>query len=312
MVRRVGGTVPFGSGASERAGPSRTVDDVDISQQFARRRGHGKAVAVIAALVVPLALSACTSTPAPIPTSASVSAPATAQTSFSLSVADGTFTLAGAAADDEARARAAAAVAEGLGANVQFVNNLGVAPGAGLPSPDGLVSLASAMVKVEAVSLNVNGSDAVVGGTVTSEQEKQAAGDAVTAAFPGAALRNDVAVVALCDVKGAKVRELAKPPALSFATGSTELSEAALASVARIAEVIAACPGTQVTVVGQTDARGAEPGNEDLARRRAQAVGDALAAAGVPAGDVVVQGNAANAPVSGDSVLNRRVDVAVR
>ena len=67
-----------------------------------------------------------------------------------------------------------------------------------------------------------------------------------------------------------------------------------------------------MTVVGQTGARGVEPGNEDLARRRAQAVGDALTAAGVPADDVVVQGNAANAPVSDDNALNRRVDVAVR
>ena len=100
---------------------------------------------------------------------------------------------------------------------------------------------------------------------------------------PGHRHHTDVAVVALCDVKGAKIRELAKPPALSFATGSAELSDTALASVASIAEVIEECPGTQLTVVGQTDARGAEPGNESLARRRAQAVGDALIAAGVPA-----------------------------
>lgn len=273
-------------------------------------------MAVLAALVMAVWLGACTATPGPTPTpgpaTASASAPASARTSFSLSLADGTFTLAGAAADEDARERAAAAVAEGLGAGVQLVDSLGLAPGAVLPSPDALVELASAMVKVEAVSLNVNGGDAVIGGTVTSQQEKQAAGDAVAAAFPGATVQNDVAVVALCDVKGAKVRELAKPPALSFATGSAELSETARASIAGIAEVVAACPGTQLTVVGQTDARGAEPGNEDLARRRAQAVADALTAAGVPADDVLVQGNAANAPVSDDNALNRRVDVAVR
>lgn len=273
-------------------------------------------MAVVAALVMAFSVSACTSPPRPTPittpTAATASTPASAQTSFSLSWADGRFTLAGAAADKDARERAAAAVADGLGAGVQIADNLGTAPGAALPSPEALEALASAMVKVEAVSLNVNGGDAVIGGTVTSEQEKQAAGSAVAAAFPGATVRNNLAVVPLCDVKGAKVRELAKPPALSFATGSAELSDTALASVAKIAEVLAACPGTQVTVVGQTDARGGEPGNEDLARSRAQAVADALTAAGVPADDVIVQGNAANAPVSGDNALNRRVDVAVR
>lgn len=266
-------------------------------------------------MLLGLSLSACTATPATSTTPGgptTSSAPAATPTSFSLSLADGTFTLAGTASDEESKGRAAAAVAEGLGAGVQLVDRLGTAPGAALPSPDALTALASALVKVEAVSVNVNGEDAVIGGTVTSEEEKQAAGDALAAAFPDATVRNDVAVVPLCDVKGAKVRELAKPPALSFETGSAELSQAALASVAGIAEVVAACPGTQLTVVGQTDARGAEPGNEDLARRRAQAVGDALIAAGVPAEAVLVQGNAANAPVSDDNALNRRVDVAVQ
>lgn len=72
------------------------------------------------------------------------------------------------------------------------------------------------------------------------------------------------------------------------------------------------CPGTKLTVVGQTDTRGSEVGNEALALKRAQAVADALAAAGVPADDMTVQGNAANAPISDDDSLNRRVDVAVQ
>lgn len=272
-------------------------------------------MAVLAALVLAGSLSGCTSAPwssATAPATAAASSPASAPTSFSLALADGTFTLGGAAPDQESKERAAAAVAEGLGAGAGIVENLGVTPGATLPPAEALTALASVLAMVESVSLNVNGGEAVIGGTVTSEEEKRAAGDAVSAAFGDVTVRNDVAVVPVCDVKGAKVRDLAKPPALTFATGSAELSEAAQSSVAGIAEVVAACPGTELTVVGQTDARGAEPGNEDLARRRARAVGDALIAAGVPAEDVLIQGNAANTPVSHDNALNRRVDVAVR
>ena len=71
-------------------------------------------------------------------------------------------------------------------------------------------------------------------------------------------------------------------------------------------------PGTKLTVVGQTDKRGSEAGNENLGLQRARAVRDKLVADGVPSDAIIVQGNAANAPVSSENSLNRRVDVAVQ
>lgn len=222
------------------------------------------------------------------------------------------MSLGGVAPDEATKQAAASAVAKALGGGVPVTDKLGVVSGSWLPAAEDLGRLASALAGVEAVSLNVNQADAVLGGTVTTEAEKSAAGDAVKTAFPAMSVQNNLAVVPLCSVKGAKVREVSKPPALVFQTGSAQLSTAAQSAVTGIAKIVAACPDTQLTVVGQTDARGGESSNEALARQRAQAVADALVAAGVPKAQVLVQGNAANAPVSSDNALNRRVDIAVR
>lgn len=108
-------------------------------------------------------------------------------------------------------------------------------------------------------------------------------------------MADHVAIVELCSVVGAKVREAAQAPALVFTSGSSELTAESQTAVAEIAMLVEQCPGTKLNVVGQTDTRGSEVGNEALALQRAQAVADALAAAGVPADDMTVQGNAANA-----------------
>lgn len=280
-----------------RTSPSRT------------RWAAGALVAVLA--LVPLTACTTGTTTTPVPPTATTT-PATQGAQFSLTLADGTFTVAGAAADEAGKADAAAAVSAGLGAGVPVNDQLNVVSGAWLPKADALTTLASALVGVEAVSLNINGGDAVLAGTVTSEAEKRAAADAVAAAFPEAELTDNVAIVELCSVVGAKVREAAQAPALVFASGSAELTAESQAAVAEIAQLVEQCPGTKLTVVGQTDTRGSEVGNEALALQRAQAVADALASAGVPGEDMTVQGNAANAPISDDDSLNRRVDVAVQ
>lgn len=273
------------------------------------RWAAGALVAVLA--LVPLTACTTGTTTTPVPPTATTT-PATQGAQFSLTLADGTFTVAGAAADEAGKADALAAVAAGLGAGAQVNDQLNVVSGAWLPDADALTTLASALVGVEAVSLNVNGGDAVLAGTVTSDAEKQAASDAVAAAFPDAEVADHVAIVELCSVVGAKVREAAQAPALVFTSGSSELTAESQTAVAEIAMLVEQCPGTKLTVVGQTDTRGSEVGNEALALQRAQAVADALAAAGVPADDMTVQGNAANAPISDDDSLNRRVDVAVQ
>ena len=59
-------------------------------------------------------------------------------------------------------------------------------------------------------------------------------------------------------------------PDLSFETGSTELAPGAFASLAALADWLAATPGATVALVGHTDAEGGAEGNRALSLRRAR------------------------------------------
>ncbi|WP_347348890.1 OmpA family protein [Nigerium sp.] len=276
------------------------------------RHRHGRRL--LAALAIPLALTlgGCTASGQPTSPGATTSAADTASTQFSLNVSNQTVTVAGSVPDEATKASVVQALQQGVGAGTTVTDKLNVAPGSTLPSGQALTTLASALAPVEALNLNVSGTKALIAGNVSTEDEKNAAADAVKAAFTGAEVENSISVVPVCSVKGAKVRELSKPPAIVFDSGSAQLSDQANAAIQQIAGVVKQCEGTKLTVVGQTDKRGSEAGNENLGLQRARAVRDKLVADGVPSDAIIVQGNAANAPVSSENSLNRRVDVAVQ
>jgi OOP family OmpA-OmpF porin len=75
-----------------------------------------------------------------------------------------------------------------------------------------------------------------------------------------------------------------------------------------------AAPG-QVSIVGHTDAEASDAYNDDLSRRRAQAVADVLSPILAPAGvTLVVEGRGEREPVADNATpegrqLNRRVSV---
>jgi outer membrane protein OmpA-like peptidoglycan-associated protein len=64
---------------------------------------------------------------------------------------------------------------------------------------------------------------------------------------------------------------------LVFATGSSELGPGDFASLSDLAAYLAANPEARLTIVGHTDATGAQEGNVVLSRQRAQSVVDRLA-----------------------------------
>jgi len=72
-----------------------------------------------------------------------------------------------------------------------------------------------------------------------------------------------------------------------FETGSAKVKDDAGAIVTSVARLVAADGTARVTVIGKTDRVGAPPANRALSRRRADAVRDALIAAGVPAANIV-------------------------
>ena len=86
--------------------------------------------------------------------------------------------------------------------------------------------------------------------------------------------------------------------------------------VKNVAYVVANIASTRVTVIGKTDRVGAPPANMALSHRRADAIRDALIAAGVPAGriDTSWTGEGKQQVATANEVAesrNRVVDVTV-
>ena len=101
-----------------------------------------------------------------------------------------------------------------------------------------------------------------------------------------------------------------------FAFNSADLTAGARQRVTEVATEVAgrAAPGV-VTVVGHTDSEGGDTYNDDLSRRRAQAVADVLRPVLAPAGiTLAVEGRGEREPVAENGSaegrqLNRRVSV---
>ena len=71
-----------------------------------------------------------------------------------------------------------------------------------------------------------------------------------------------------------------------FDTNSADINARGQLIVKHVAYIVANAGPTRVTVIGRTDRIGAPPANMALSQRRADAVRDALIAAGVPAANI--------------------------
>ena len=101
-----------------------------------------------------------------------------------------------------------------------------------------------------------------------------------------------------------------------FDTNSPAINARGQMIVKTVADLVANAGPTRVTVIGKTDRVGAPPANMALAQRRADAVRDALIAAGVPAAriDTSWTGEGKQQVTTSDEVAeprNRVVDITV-
>jgi outer membrane protein OmpA-like peptidoglycan-associated protein len=117
---------------------------------------------------------------------------------------------------------------------------------------------------------------------------------------------------------------------LIYGEGETNVRDSAQRSIANVAKIMTAHPSIRVVLIGHTDDREANafvtPPEEgqpapdittiatDLARARAEAVRQALVAAGIPAGRMVIDGIGAEEPVTDNNspkgrLANRRVEI---
>lgn len=103
---------------------------------------------------------------------------------------------------------------------------------------------------------------------------------------------------------------------LLFGTNEATLAPGQRDSIAQLARALLSVDIHRLRVEGHTDDYGTAAYNQALSERRAQAVADALAAAGIPARDLQVVGMGKSAPVednrsSAGRRENRRVAVIV-
>lgn len=101
---------------------------------------------------------------------------------------------------------------------------------------------------------------------------------------------------------------------VAFAPGQASLKPEAREALGKLVDFVSREPGKHIRIEGHTDATGSPNANLVLSQRRADAVRDALIAAGVEAGRIDAVGVGAERPVASNATAdgrarNRRVDV---
>lgn len=103
---------------------------------------------------------------------------------------------------------------------------------------------------------------------------------------------------------------------VTFDTGSAEVNPGLYPEIDRISRVLTQYPSTRIRVEGHTDSVGSEESNQELSRRRAEAVKALLVQDGVRPGRITTQAFGESMPVSGNDTpygrqQNRRVEIKI-
>jgi outer membrane protein OmpA-like peptidoglycan-associated protein len=106
---------------------------------------------------------------------------------------------------------------------------------------------------------------------------------------------------------------LSRTGAIYFRPASARLDAKSRPLLTEVEGVVGKCPSLKVEVSGYTDSDGSPEANKQLSERRAQAVADALIAAGIPRNQVSSAGYGEERPVAANDTpknkaLNRRIE----
>ncbi len=106
---------------------------------------------------------------------------------------------------------------------------------------------------------------------------------------------------------------LSRTGAIYFRTASARLDPKSRPLIDEVVGVISKCPDLKVEVSGHTDSDGSPTANQALSERRANAVADALRAAGIPAVQLSATGYGEDHPIAPNDTaknkaLNRRIE----
>ncbi|MGK5086095.1 OmpA family protein [Bdellovibrionota bacterium FG-2] len=103
---------------------------------------------------------------------------------------------------------------------------------------------------------------------------------------------------------------------LLFDSGSAALKPQAIANLNALGDILAKYPDNKIRVEGYTDDVGTTTFNEDLSKRRAEAVRELLTSRGVRADQMVALGQGKNSPIASNDTpegrsRNRRVELHI-
>lgn len=113
-----------------------------------------------------------------------------------------------------------------------------------------------------------------------------------------------------------RLADAAAEGVILFARAKADIDSKSSLTLARLAEIIKACPGSRVEVEGHTDSEGTDERNQRLSERRARAVINSLVRAGVPEERLSAVGYGASRPVASNDTpegmaRNRRIEFRV-
>lgn len=126
----------------------------------------------------------------------------------------------------------------------------------------------------------------------------------------------DAKVETVTDANNLQAIKVTFDSGILFATGKSELSDAARASLTKFANSVRNNPQTDITIYGHTDNTGSRAVNERLSMERATAVANFLVGQGISRDRIKTEGLAYDSPVADNATAegraaNRRVEVFI-
>ena len=192
----------------------------------------------------------------------------------------------------------------------------------------GVLLLAACATKAQTGAVVGAAGGAVVGGAIGKVAGSTAKGAIIGAVVGGAAgaiigAQMDKQAKELeQNIKGAKVERVGEGIQVTFESGllfdfdSDVLRQEARTNLRELAASLDKYPGTDLMIIGHTDALGTTAYNQGLSERRARSAATYLVAQGVSGGRIDARGLGETEPVAGNDTeagrqANRRVEVAI-
>ena len=148
---------------------------------------------------------------------------------------------------------------------------------------------------------------------VAETETTETAATAETTETPEAAATAETAVAAPVGAGVAAGERNGKPMlTVYFDTGKSDVTADLAAASAKVKAFVAANTGTKLGVSGFNDPTGNAAANAELSKKRAQAVGKALEAAGIPAASIEMMKPTESTDTNVDNNAARRVEVVVQ